>query len=413
MPPDAVFLQAPRQEGTAVTVLLDLKSVMLVSVLLGVLISGALFAARSYAHGEARLSVTVWAMGMLSLPVGWVLILMRGVIPDVVSVPVGNAFSVLSYALFVHATRILARRAGVPWLAYGLVLLLLIGLTVDVLWLHAPRARLVGLSAVIAALLAYCTWEVIAGKWRESGAGAQLTAAAFGLGALILLVRIASELLFPDINHKAFDATPMQTVVYLYAAFGPVIASFGYVLMNNERIADELRVMAATDPLTGLFNRRPFEQLGEKLVADAVRKGRPLTLLMLDADHFKTINDSFGHGVGDTVLKQLAATLLEQLRSADLVGRLGGEEFAALLPDTAAAPALQVAERLRASVEDMTIQALGMPVMVRVSIGAAALDRIDVVSSDPAALFAELLRSADLAMYAAKRDGRNRVSTLQ
>lgn len=396
-------------EATDVAVLLDLRSVMLVSVLLGVLISGALFAARSYAQGEARVSVTVWALGMLSLPVGWGLILLRGQIPDVLSVPVGNAFSLLSYALFAHAARILARRPGVPWLAYALVLLVLLGLGADVLWLHEPRARLLGLSAAIAALLAYCTLQVLAGTWRGRSAGAQLTAATFAVGAVILLVRIVHEGFFPDGNHRAFDATPMQTAVYLYAAFGPVIASFGYVLMSNERIADELRLMAATDPLTGLFNRRPFEQLGEKLVADAVRKGRPLTLLLLDADHFKQINDAFGHAVGDAVLKQLAATLHEQLRSADLIGRIGGEEFAALLPDTSPGHAMQVAERLRAAVEGMGIQSLGIPVPARVSIGVAALEKIDVVSSDPTELFAELIRAADLAMYAAKRDGRNRV----
>lgn len=392
------------------SVLLDLRSVMAVSVLLGLLISGALFAARSYAQGDARLSATVWALGMLSLPIGWGLILLRGQIPEVISVPVGNAFSVLTYALFAHAARILARKPGAPWLAYALVALVLVGLALDVVWLHEPRMRLLGLSLTIAALLAYSTSVVLAGTWRRHGAGAQLTAATLAVGALILLLRVGNELVFPEANHQAFDATPMQTAVYLYAAFGPVVASFGYVLMSNERIADELRVMAATDPLTGLFNRRPFEQLGEKLVADALRKGRPLTLLLLDADHFKQINDAFGHGTGDTVLRQLAATLHQQLRSADLIGRIGGEEFAALLPDTATGHALQVAERLRLAVERMGIQTLGMAVEVRVSIGLAALEKVDVVSSDPGEQFAELIRAADLAMYAAKRDGRNRVA---
>ncbi len=392
------------------SVLLDLKSVMAVSVLLGLLISGALFAARSYAQGDARVSMTVWALGMLSLPMGWALILLRGHIPDIVSLPVGNAFSLLTYALFAHAARILARKPGVPWPAYALVALVLVGMTLDVLWLHEPRMRLLGLSLAIVALLGYSASQVLAGSWRGHGAGAQLTAAVFALGALILLLRVGNELLFPETNHQAFDATPMQTAVYLYAAFGPVVASFGYVLMSNERIADELRLMAATDPLTGLFNRRPFEQLGEKLVADAVRKGRPLTLLLLDADHFKQINDAFGHGTGDTVLKQLAATLHEQLRSADLIGRIGGEEFAALLPDTAPGHALQVAERLRLAVERMGVQALGMAVQVRVSIGLAALEKVDVISNDPSEQFAELIRAADLAMYAAKRDGRNRVA---
>src|SRR3546814_19028823 len=109
--------------------------------------------------------------------------------------------------------------------------------------------------------------------------------------------------------------------------------------------------------------------MGEKLIADAARKRRPLALLIIDVDHFKQFNDSYGHAVGDAVLQRLAEVLQAQLRGADLIGRMGGEEFAALLPDTGAAQARQVAERLSEAVDALEVHSAGGVVRIPVSVG--------------------------------------------
>lgn len=164
----------------------------------------------------------------------------------------------------------------------------------------------------------------------------------------------------------------------------------------------ELTHLATIDSLTGVSNRRHFMAQMETEFARIQRFHEPAALLMLDLDHFKRINDSQGHAVGDAVLAALGATLLETLRKTDLVGRVGGEEFALLLPGTEAVEARQFAERLRERVAGVEVEAGGGRLAVTVSIGIASLKRDDA-SADAA------LARADDALYHAKENGRNRV----
>ena len=170
------------------------------------------------------------------------------------------------------------------------------------------------------------------------------------------------------------------------------------VAIANAEARAELATQAATDPLTALPNRRTLEACLERAVEQARRTGRPLSLLVLDLDGFKEINDSQGHDAGDGVLRVTARTLEAALRPGDLAGRLGGEEFLALLPDTSSRAAWLVAERLRAAITAQTVE--GVP-NVTVSVGVASFPGHGVSSG-------ELLRAADSAMYDAKALGRDR-----
>ncbi|MDP1697664.1 MAG: GGDEF domain-containing protein [Xanthomonadaceae bacterium] len=388
---------------------IDLRSVMMVSVLLGILFSIGLLAARSYTDGRTRDSMTIWALGMLLQPITWGLIVLRGQIPDYLSIAVANSLTAITFALFAHALRRLRQPSGVPKLPYSLAVLVFVGMSVEMFFIHDAHWRVIVVATLVTWQLLLVGREALAGQWRLQQAGEQLTAAVFFLGAGIMAARGVHEVIFAVGLTPAFVATPMQIALYMYMALGSVIASFGYVLICNERTFAELRQMAATDPLTGLFNRRPFEQMGEKLIADAARKRRPLALLIIDVDHFKQFNDSYGHAVGDAVLQRLADVLQAQLRSADLIGRMGGEEFAALLPDTGLEPARQVAERLREAVDALEVSSVGVVVRIQISIGLAMLDEKAAHSDEPAEMLVGLMREADLAMYAAKRAGRNRV----
>ena len=163
----------------------------------------------------------------------------------------------------------------------------------------------------------------------------------------------------------------------------------------------ELRIQATTDPLTGVYNRRRFLELGEYEFAREVRNQRGLCLLTLDIDHFKKVNDTHGHGVGDETLVRFAQACRTCLRALDTIGRIGGEEFAILMPETSLPDACRVAERMREAVASCTMAGSVGLFQITVSIGAAQLLEGEA--------FNEVMARADHQLYSAKHGGRNRV----
>ena len=163
-----------------------------------------------------------------------------------------------------------------------------------------------------------------------------------------------------------------------------------------------LERLATTDNLTGLMNRRAFLDATEREIRRAHRYGQPLALIMLDVDHFKRINDSFGHPAGDEVLRRVTAACRGMLRDEDLMGRLGGEEFAITLVQPPLPKAAAVAERLRKAVSELVIEHAGRQMTVTISLGIAEINE-SINSLD------HLISNADACLYTAKREGRNRV----
>lgn len=175
-------------------------------------------------------------------------------------------------------------------------------------------------------------------------------------------------------------------------------------LTEYKRLQSHLENMANTDSLTGLPNRQAFMHRAEKEFSRARRYARPLTAVMIDVDHFKRINDQYGHAVGDVVLRQVTTICQCSLRGSDLLGRIGGEEFVLLLPDTPQANAIYVAERMREQLARTPIEVENLVLTVTASFGVASL-----VDSDFS--FNNILERADIAMYHAKHDGRNKVKS--
>lgn len=221
-----------------------------------------------------------------------------------------------------------------------------------------------------------------------------LLGAALSLGApagLWVLVRVVAPP--PD---------QLMQWIYAYLALATLLVFTGFGAFSG-RLMDALRAAALHDGLTGLYNRRFFNASLPGARATCRRRGTPLSVLMLDLDRFKRVNDQFGHAVGDQTLQAVARALERSIRESDLLVRFGGEEFAVALPDTDPKLALEIAERIRTEVARLEQSALGHPGPQTVSVGVATL------VPEAAESLEDLLRRADDALYRAKETGRNRV----
>jgi len=221
-------------------------------------------------------------------------------------------------------------------------------------------------------------------------------------GIVLMLPILLGGLLRP--HDDAFASSIWVTVFSIELVLYAVATVFVIFMLVSERVVTAHKTAASTDPLTGMFNRRGFAEATSRVIEREANAGRPVTVLIFDLDHFKSINDRFGHSAGDEILKLFATVVLSTLRITDLSGRVGGEEFAALLPCPLDEGVI-AAERVREAFADSGIVVEDGPVDTTVSIG---------VAGGPAGTELEvLLAAADSALYQAKRNGRNRVETAE
>lgn len=242
--------------------------------------------------------------------------------------------------------------------------------------------------------------------------GVRLSTRYLVLGLVIGLVAPAGLFFYALLGDRNFD--PWELFLVMAAGSALTLSVAGWMIgrrddallaTNQElRLAGErLRALTVTDPLTGISNRRSFD---ERLAVEVARRNRyrtPLALVMVDLDHFKQLNDRRGHPAGDAVLRAVASLLNAEKRRGDVVARVGGEEFAAILPHTDAGAAAAWAERVRQRIATTAVDAGGEPLSITASFGVA-----DARGSH--ATTAGLLAEADRALYAAKAEGRNRVT---
>lgn len=343
-----------------------------------------------------------WALANGVAVAALLLFAARGVLPDLLSIEVANALMLLTAGLMLAGYR---RYLGLPvprrLLAAG-GLVAFAGVVVFH-YIHESLAlRIVAMSAyhaVICFAIHASLPKVADGRLRYPNAFSRTAALLLGMGHLCRGAFYAfsayepASLLEPAIANLVFFAIGTLALPAL---------SLGAVMLANARVLTEAAYAADHDHLTGAPSRRAFFDMAERELARARRHGNGLGLLLLDADHFKRINDTYGHGVGDEVLRDLARRTRDEIRKVDYVARLGGEEFGVLLPDASFEAARDVAERLRVALDRSSQGVPAAPgASYTVSIGLAMLEK----GED----FAGLMRRADAALYAAKEGGRNRV----
>ncbi|MBV8149582.1 MAG: GGDEF domain-containing protein [Candidatus Eremiobacteraeota bacterium] len=353
-------------------------------------------------RGGRKRDVSLWVAGSLALSAGAALLYLRGSIPPFLSSVASAYLLFCGYALFYAAIQYF-QRGRVPRLVTAIVLAQILVFTA--LWLlnpadshwraiYAALAEVAWLGATASTLLA---------RTRKHGRTHRLTAVFFIMCAGSYLGIALFRLLSNSVT--TFVVPDAASTIFLAALFVSLIGmSFGFQLMIKERADEELVNLATLDSLTMLPNRRAFMQVAsDELNRYRARRLRG-SLLMIDIDHFKRVNDMHGHLTGDRVLVAFAETLKSVLRPVDVVCRYGGEEFCVLLPETDTASAIAVAERIRERAEQKTIDAPAGPLQYTVSIGITdvTLDLVDL---------AQLIGLADEALYEAKARGRNCVVT--
>lgn len=193
-----------------------------------------------------------------------------------------------------------------------------------------------------------------------------------------------------------------QRIVGSEEELAKTLGEHSALAISNLRMREMLKFQTTRDPLTGLFNRRFMMESLDRELQRALRKGTSLAVMMIDVDHFKTFNDAHGHEMGDSVLRALASLFTSVLRGSDIISRYGGEEFAVIMPDATLTDAERRAEQLRRAVSFAEIDSQMRELRVTISVGVSAFPEVAPEQK-------ELLRSADMALYAAKNAGRNRV----
>ena len=353
-----------------------------------------------WVQNTAIRAVAWWGFAHLIRAASIVLFGMYGSAPDLISIDLANALLFTSFAVTWTGARLFDGRPAEPvYLVTGAVLWLLI-CRLPVL------AEAVEVRALIATgIITTYTWLTAYEFWRgRSEALVSRWPAIFMLfahGSLFLLRTPLISVLPWSVTNRVYGSVWL-TVLSFEALLFTISIAFILLAMAKERTELRHRTAAMVDPLTGVANRRSFMQDAAHLAKRHVANPRPTAVLLIDLDHFKSINDRFGHALGDRTLEIFALAARHSVRSSDLLGRLGGEEFAAVLADTTREKAAAVAERIRSSFAHAALEVDNHPVGATVSIG--------VVHCQDAVLDVhELLAQADQALYCAKENGRNRV----
>lgn len=378
---------------------LDVNTLFMVTIyveaILGLLL---LFA---WAQNMAIRGVAWWGFAHLARAASIVLFGMYGSAPDLITIDLANAVLFTAFAITWTGARVFDGRPVEPvYLVTGAVLWLLV-CRLPIMQ-EAVELRAMIASAIITAYTWLTAYEFWRGRSENLVSRWPAIFMLFAHGALFLLrTPLVAMLPWSPTDNNIFGSVWL-TVLSFEALLFTISIAFILLAMAKERTELRHRTAAMVDPLTGIANRRAFLQEAGLIAKRHASAPRPTAVLLVDLDHFKTINDRFGHALGDRVLEIFAATTLESVRASDLIGRIGGEEFAAVLYDTTSERALAVAERIREGFAKAAQQVDGRPVCATVSVG--------LVHYDGAALdVAELLAQADQALYFAKENGRNRV----
>ena len=351
----------------------------------------------------------LWTLSNFTAAFGFSLLALRGYAPDWLTIIVGNVFAVAAMVLSYEGSRRFLGLSGSRLFNFGILAVYALGITY---FTYADNVILyrIAVSTVCLAIITGRSAYIFQTQ-RRATPTYKFAAVTYLCFTALMFVRLF--LTYQNTQISALFAPDwVQSLVYLIFLIFAIIWMFTYLILTNERLQIELTAaqldlekVAATDFLTGIANNRRFYETGEIEIQRANRFQHTLTLVMFDLDFFKQINDTFGHAAGDRILIETVAVCRRNLRSVDLFGRLGGEEFAVLLPHTDLEGAKTVAELLRTAIERIEIEFTPAEIIkITASFGITELKNTDIAIQT-------ILDRADTVLYQAKNDGRNRIVT--
>jgi diguanylate cyclase (GGDEF)-like protein len=377
--------------------MLDIQTIYVVNVSMAFVMS-ALSLYYWYQHPDLR-GLRGWAIGLFVGGLGGIVLSQRTPGTAIVLSVAGGILVIGGISLLWAAVRrfnggtMKISQTAAPVALFLLLEAILQGVEVT------DRARIAVAPLILAVLGAQIAREVIKGAGSD-GYGARMPTAVAFAGLTVAMLLRAIIVLFgapPEADPLQDD---LRAVTQLLSTISLNAAMCGFLIMINELLRTRIVTLVSYDELTGLLNRRGFLHRAQQLCQSARAIRTPVSVLMMDLDHFSAINGAIGHEGGDRALMAFAELASAQMRSGDIIGRLGGEEFCALLPGANESEGLQIAERLRLRVAALTMQINGKPLQLTVSIGVAPLGRGDLRAA---------MRAADIALYRAKGLGRNQV----
>jgi diguanylate cyclase (GGDEF)-like protein len=384
---------------------MDIKTLVLALALGNLSLCAALFFYGQEARRGGAVSGQVgghatWAMAKQCQAVAWALLYLRGVLPDLLTIPLANAvlfagFALDAAALWEQAGRRVWRRYLLPVLGAA------IGVFTGAWLFDMPAAERIAIASLVAALFFVAGAAALGRGWSAGTMLRRFLVVSMLVLSLAVAARGVLTAFLPDGSEWISPAVIQGVgIVALYLMM--LSNCFGYLLLSREKAHAELARLEVIDPLTDVPNRRGFYQALTPWMALARRPGMPTSLIILNLDHFKRVNDDYGHPVGDMVLKAMVDVCKKQLRDSDLMGRLGGAEFAVQLPRTSLEDAMMVAERIRNAVASLPVKAEKAVINMTASLGVTSIRAEDTTVS--------LFKRADEALQDAKQSGRNRVA---
>jgi diguanylate cyclase (GGDEF)-like protein len=351
----------------------------------------------SWLYHRSDQPLAQWGLAFLMGASAVVLIAARGHIPDIWSIFVANTILASSYGLMWKGVRTFEGRPSRAAFVFAGALLWILACAIPAFYAVATaRAVLVMAIGMTYSLLA------VGEFWR----GRNVALISRWPIMIVLTVHAMTLPLRVPLASSLSGIGPGQAELLAFVMFESILfcmcAAYMFGSLSKERVALGHEQSSLLDPLTGVPNRRAFLQQATRIIARFGVSRQPVALLLLDLDRFKSINDQYGHAAGDEALVAFCRVATSELRPTDLFARVGGEEFACILPDTSRRDALAIAERIRGAFEATTHDASHLPFRVTVSVGMAVADSstIDLPS---------LMVMADRALYRAKQQGRNRV----
>lgn len=329
------------------------------------------------------------------------LVLMQGVMPEIISVIAGNGFIIVGIMLETFCLIYVGIRprdsAARGWIRISLALVA--GFTL----IYFAGADIAVRSAVISMIAALVMLAVAVGLiFYNNETKLRRITGGFFIAFSIMCGLSAMDALANKAGYPIFNENPGETLTYLMAYGYMLVSTMAFLLMSREALELKLQQAATRDFLTGIYNRGHAMHLAKKLFSLMIRQRKPISVLMIDLDHFKAVNDKYGHFVGDEVLVNFSHKTAALLRSDAVFGRYGGEEFIVFCPNTNEQDAAMIAKRIKGCLVPEFTNKQTLP-HYTVSIGAATIIPADIAD------MAKLMKMADEALFQAKRTGRNKV----